>query len=378
MIKSIRIDGFRHFENFTLNFHYPYTLLCGLNGTGKTAVIEILSRLQQFILNKILVNIVCQAPDIPAWKGLESGLCISEFCFEIKTGEVNYSYSLQIVTNLKTYQSHIEREVLLVNNQSIFENSNGHATLHSDDGQTHKYPTPLELTGLTLAAQSSNKIRAFLQTVKGGIFSLSINAHHKNIPFLSFPQNNSTIHLQEDIEPILNFDASNFFAWYSFLLKKETSVIAEAFKEIVNFIPGFKQFILRSDGAARDILADISAAKKYQLLFDSLSHGQKVLSILHLVVRVAPENAIIAIDELENFLAPTELQPLYNAFQDAYEEKNIQFILISHHPQTLNWFAKYAIVLSIKGNPPRLEASDYNEDMSIVEFLSESAAANEL
>jgi AAA15 family ATPase/GTPase len=116
---------------------------------------------------------------------------------------------------------------------------------------------------------------------------------------------------------------------------------------------------------------------RYRLPFNSLSHGQKILSILHLLVRVAPANSTIAIDELENFLAPSELQPLYNAFQDAYEERNIQFILISHHPRTLNWYTDSAIVLSFAGNPPTLQARNFIEEnevpqQSLIDFLSES------
>ena len=41
---------------------------------------------------------------------------------------------------------------------------------------------------------------------------------------------------------------------------------------------------------------------------------------------------------------------------DAWEERDIQFIIISHNPQTLNWHNKDAIIFSLEGTPPRAVA----------------------
>ncbi len=73
MIKSIRLDGFRHFHDLNVRLRSPYTLISGLNGTGKTTVIEILNRLQRFLSNSLPVTSLCTPRDIPAWEITDHG-----------------------------------------------------------------------------------------------------------------------------------------------------------------------------------------------------------------------------------------------------------------------------------------------------------------
>ncbi len=274
MIKSIYIDGFRHFEDFTINFNYPYTLICGLNGTGKTAVIEILSRLQRFILNKATVSDLFTEIDIPAWEQAQTGSCESSLCLETQIGRAKYSYSLQITTALKNLQSTVSKESLAVNDTSAFESDGAEAAVFGRGGEKKQFPVDNSITALSLARHSSIIVRNFLQQVSERIFSLSINPY--TIPAFYFRSTEAQF---------LEFDASNFSAWYSFLLAREPAAVAQTFPEISNFIQGFKQFSTPPKGGEKEVVADVVLSKrKYSLPFDALSHGQKVLSILHLLV----------------------------------------------------------------------------------------------
>jgi AAA15 family ATPase/GTPase len=48
----------------------------------------------------------------------------------------------------------------------------------------------------------------------------------------------------------------------------------------------------------------------------------------------------VFVDELDNFIALREIQPWLLSAEEAVEEHNGQLILVSHHPETLNQWAR--------------------------------------
>ena len=68
------------------------------------------------------------------------------------------------------------------------------------------------------------------------------------------------------------------------------------------------------------------------------------------------------VDEPENFLALGELQPWLEAMNDAWEERDIQFVIISHNPRTLNWHNKNAMIFSLEGTPPEVVVERRTDD----------------
>jgi len=354
MLKKIYIDGFRHFKNFTLTPRQQVTLLSGLNGTGKTTIIEVMSRLQLFLVNSLPVTSLCQQTDIPKWEIKDYGSISSTLGIDFDINEVNYSYEIEVRHNFKESICRVEKEILRIDSRSVFSSISGNADVTSDDNRTFSYPVDWTFTGLMVAERNSSKIREFLRLMRENIFPVSIN------PFAM-----SSTH--QENEPILNLDGSNFSAWYDYLLGKQIAVVANAFNEISSFVPGFKQFIFDKEGKSKELVADIfiNKSQAYRLTFENLSHGQKVLCLLHLLIRICPESSTILIDEFENFLSPVELQPLYDAAQDAFEEKNVQFVFVSHHQKTMNWFEDSAIILSFSGNPSFVRIDTFSSDSGI-------------
>ncbi|MDR2669374.1 MAG: AAA family ATPase [Desulfovibrio sp.] len=361
MLTNIYIDGFRHFKNFDLKLHPQTTLLSGLNGTGKTTIVEVMNRLQLFLVGSLPVTSLCNAADIPKWEFKEYRQSTSTLGIHLEVDGEDYAYVVGAKHNFQDSSCCINREMLKIGHKSIFSSAEGNASVVADDDRKFNYPVDWTFTGLKVAERNNSKIHEFIKIIKDSIFSVSIN------PFAI-----SSSH--QEHEPILNLDGSNFSAWYDYLLDKQTAVVADTFSEISSFIPGFKQFTFDKEGKNKELIADIfiNKTQSYRLPFENLSHGQKLLCLLHLLIRVCPENSTILIDEFENFLSPVELQPLYDAAQDAFEERNIQFIFVSHHHKTMNWFQDSAIILSFSGNPSfvRVENFSPNDGISIDEHLT--------
>lgn len=353
MLTKIYIDGFRHFKNFTLKPHFPHTLLCGLNGTGKTSVWEIVSKVQKFVAGNLPFSLFYSERDIPRWEKKEQGSFVTTFALDFIIEEKSFNYLISINYDFKDHLAKIQKETLSVDNDTIFNNSNGNVTVKDDTGKKNTIVISHDISGINFLSPTNKNLKLFLSYLFTSIFPQSIN------PAVYFTFNGIR-------EQILTGNAHNFPAWYKQELNKNTASIANSFKKIKPFIKNFKQFLLVPKGDSEELLVDIqNNDSSYQLNFNELSDGQKILCIFTIIFSVCPKNSVIFMDEFENFLSPVELQPLYNLIQDVYEEKNVQTILVSHHQKTLNWFQDSAFVFSYSSDGTFIHLKDFSEEKNI-------------
>ncbi len=115
-------------------------------------------------------------------------------------------------------------------------------------------------------------------------------------------------------------------------------------EQLRKIIPGLESFNLRSKGAsARAVVLDFASngddRKKYSIAFNELSDGQRVLICLYALLNFVVEpGSCVFLDEPENYVAIPEIQPWLMELQDRLDDGG-QAILISHHPEMLNYLA---------------------------------------
>jgi AAA15 family ATPase/GTPase len=147
-------------------------------------------------------------------------------------------------------------------------------------------------------------------------------------------------------------------------------------KQCKNFIPGFVSANSPQNGDVYRWKTRVKYNNEYfELELRELSDGQKTLFALYSLLVNVQDGSTIIIDEPENYLAPSELQPWLDAINDAWEERDIQFILITHNPKTLNWYHKEALIFKIEAEPPRItiEKNDADStDIPLFNKLSET------
>src|SRR5207249_1480535 len=74
--------------------------------------------------------------------------------------------------------------------------------------------------------------------------------------------------------------------------------------------------------------------------WSKLSDGQRLLIALYGLLRLGLAKAsLIALDEAENYVAPREIQPWLQAVADAAAERKQQLLVVSHHPEAINYIA---------------------------------------
>ena len=79
--------------------------------------------------------------------------------------------------------------------------------------------------------------------------------------------------------------------------------------------------------------------------FEEISDGQRILiALLALLHFTVDRDTLIALDDLVSFVALAEVQPFIISLVDRAEELGAQVVLISHHPEVLDYLAPDRVI----------------------------------
>jgi len=135
----------------------------------------------------------------------------------------------------------------------------------------------------------------------------------------------------------------NYSSWYQFL-SRDQSWVVELTNRLLEVLPGFENFRFVREIDNFEILVAVFSGQdggqgaKREYRFAELSDGQRALIVLYtLLIAAQKENYVLCIDEPENFLALPEIQPWLIQLYDSCSEGKTQALLISHHPELINY-----------------------------------------
>ncbi|MBE9055783.1 AAA family ATPase [Sphaerospermopsis sp. LEGE 08334] len=327
MLKRIYIDNFRCLVNFELNFD-SINLFLGGNGSGKSTIFEALRKLQSFILGDAKLEAIFDYFDFTRWQTLP----IQRYELEIDGNGGKYKYELAI--EAKENKISIFSEKLWFNGYPLLKYENSEVTLLKDDySQSAKYPFLSYQSILSsLVPRSDNtKLTWFTERIEK-IIIVQI------VPILIKSGGVET----KD----LGSKAENFVAWYKYI-SQDQGKVAELINVLKEVLDGFRSFKFESlgeqyVGLKLKFASDTDSKNTIDYHLGELSDGQKVLIILYTLIYFmkSEENTIdytICIDEPENFLALLEIQPWLRQLYDFCDEGKLQSLLISHHPECINY-----------------------------------------
>jgi ABC-type cobalamin/Fe3+-siderophores transport system ATPase subunit len=338
MLKKVYIHNFRNFVNFEMELD-NINLLMGKNGSGKTSLFEVLQKLQQLICDNKKVEELFSSTDLPR-TGYASP--IQKFELQLKGNGGLYSYVVEIEHDPSRRLVRIRAESLTWNDQPLYEfkfetdeqgYQKGDARLYND-AQTHREGIPYP----------GNWARSGVG---------SIYERHDNTKLIWFKQRMDRFFIvqpnpfamqsecqREESHPVWNL--SNYAAWFAHLNNQERRGVLKLEKELAKMFEGFEVFQLSPAGESKLLKLEFTSADKHTVAykFSEISAGQKALIILYTLLYCSPKtDYTLCIDEPENFLALPEIQPWLHKFYRQCEENGGQGILISHHPQLINYLA---------------------------------------
>ena len=340
MIVRFYADNFRCLINFELELDQTNIFL-GPNGSGKTSVFDALRKIQNLTVRG--ARIVDEFPqrDLSC---LRSDNQVQQFELEMVVDQEVYEYVLRIKHDLDRNRMWIDQEILRHNKKPLFVFEKGIARLYRDDyGRESSYQFDLTRSGVGfLHAHPDNKK---LTRFKTELINTTIMSPCPPL----FKSETNTITRAETafFEPLMQ----NFVEWYWSVAQKNIGSVVRLFEELKEVLPGFESLSMVESGESSRVLkaAFHSRSGGHRLNrynFDQLSDGQRSLvalySLLHLVDDGDPAGGCrrsLFIDEPDNYLSLREVQPWLAQAVDACGETLEQAVIISHHPNTIDYLA---------------------------------------
>ncbi|MDZ8026282.1 MAG: AAA family ATPase [Nostoc sp. DedQUE01] len=323
MLKRIYIDNFRGLVNFEMNFD-SINLFLGGNGTGKSTVFDVLRKIQTFVSGDKTVEEIFESIDCTRWQTLP----IQRFDLEINGNDGNYKYELAI--EYKKRKCSILYENLLFNHQYLLKSEEGKVQLFRDDYSE----------GQNFETESSESIISFMPYKEHTKIIWFKNRVKRFIIVQIIPSLMVDGSKQE--EALLTSKMENFVSWYRYI-SQDQGKVAQLINILKGILDGFVSFKFDQYSEKYRTLklrfsTSADRTKTIDYLFSELSDGQKVLIALYTLLYCSEsEDYTLCIDEPENFLALPEIQPWLVQLYDLCSEQKIQALLISHHPELINY-----------------------------------------
>ncbi len=334
MIKRIFIDNYKCFTNFECRFD-AMQLLLGDNGSGKTTVFDVLDTLRNFITFGATTEDTFPYQALSAWDARR----VQTFELELDGNGGEYSYRLTTEHDPRTQKSRIQSETLRFGQAILCEYDGRDVHLFNDDGT----PGPAFPLGSSRSAVASiperrenEKLFWFCHRGIGRVFVFSLD-----------PVAMSALSDREVPNPDRRL--TNLASWIRHLWQQQADfggIMVASLKEVIDGLANLRLEKLSETIRELDVEFRFEAGAKgtpaapFNLAFDKLSDGQRMLVALYTVLLAAVEKGVtVCLDEPDNFVSLRELQPWLTALRDRIEERGGQCLLISHHPEFINYLA---------------------------------------
>jgi len=328
MLKRVYIDNFRSFVNFELSLG-EQQLILGLNGSGKSTLLEVLRAVKKLVAGDAHPDALFPDTSRTRWQTLSQ----QTFELDVELG-ANYRFRLEIDSWGSPARTRIKREIVHCDGRPVFEFIEGEVRLFNDNFQ-HKVTYPFDWFRSALATiqprSENRKLTQFKNWIET-LYCLQLNPHTM-----------SQWAEREETEPAS--DMSNFASWYRHMAQERADSGAKLQAQLRKIVPGLESLDLRAAGGNRRVVAlefsdGSSPPSFFRIGFEELSDGQRILICLYALLNFVVEgNACLFLDEPENYIAIPEIQPWLMELRDRIEDRGGQVILISHHPEIINYLA---------------------------------------
>lgn len=374
MITRFYVDNYKCLTNFEYK-PKAFELVLGANGTGKTTVFEALDRVRRFVVGGEDARVLFPSNCKTRWDTRHTQIFEVDFTSDDKQHQ--YRLELDASSNYR-----VEKEILQTDGVIAVESGwqkaehgapNPNLTLDDHDSYD-PFANSVHTNQHRTAdfALGGNPFSYPVPTLNNSIFSpampiVDLTARSALSDFLLLRINPASITSQIGrAQKRPSNDFSNFPSYYLYLLQKKQGQVFELLPRLREAIAGFDQFSIEEDYEEGRRNLEIvhrrpsskpGGAAPLRFGLEELSDGQRALIALYTLLHCTLEpNSTLVIDEPENYVALSELQPWLAEMRERVEERGGQVILISHHPEFINALAPESATLFKRdeGGPVRI------------------------
>jgi hypothetical protein len=362
VISRIYIDNYKCFVNFE---YQPGSLqlLMGANGTGKTAVFNVLHRLRKFVVAGQRTHSNFPPRTLTAWDQRPE----QTFELGLKGNGGEYLYQLVIEQDRPARKNRIKSEELWFDRKTLYRFDGKEAHLFRDDGSAGPV-FPFDWSQSAIATIPERKDNTLLSWFRGSL----------NRIFIFSPDPLRMRSQSEEEQPHPDRWLHQLPSWIRHLqleLPEASRQLNEALREGViagctgfNFLrQGAREYEMKFSFGSPDSDSG-RASKAYSLSLNQLSPGQRTLVALYTILHAAVgADMTLCIDEPDNYIALREIQPWLIELTDKVKDTGGQCLLISHHPELINYLAADCGMRFFRenGGPVRVQPFEWTADDAI-------------
>ena len=334
MIRRIYIDNYKSFVNFDLRLQ-DLTLLVGRNGSGKTAVLDVVYALRKLLDGTARVTDRDVFPPSSLTRWQERSL--QTFRVEVELDGDAFEYRLEVEHDRRERRARITLETLSVREGPLFEFERGEVRLYRDDhsaGSTFPGDWRESALGRVVPGEENRRLTRFLEFMRG-VLVCGLN-----------PRGMASESSSEDV--ILDRDGRNFVGWYRHLMQERQHLApdyVQAMRGVLDGLRGFRQEKVGVDTRALSAVFG-EADEAHEFKFHELSDGQRTLAALYAIIMLpAGRGTALFIDKPVNYVGLQEIQPWLVELADVCGSEVPQAVLCSHHPEVIDYLGGDAGVL---------------------------------
>lgn len=347
MLQRLYIDNYRSFVNFEFKPE-ALCLLVGENGGGKSTILEVIALLRDFVTGKVTVDAFSTAA-LTRWDARPLQRFEADFRIE---GQM-FSYRLVIEHEIQRGLRRVQQEFLELDGKPLYAFQDHVAQLYRDDHSQ----------GPAIAFDWSRSGIGMLQSGPSNLYLSRFREHLGRILVLGLIP--AMIAAESEWETlVLDRAGHDFVSWYRAMVLENPAATMKMVTALREMMPGLAALPLRESGSKRLLKVQFDgvagAQTRYQEYgFDELSDGQRALMILYALLYLYEDRSLLlCLDEPDNYVALREIQPWLAELQERCATSGgIQAILVSHHPELMNYLGDERILLIERdqGGPTRVK-----------------------
>jgi predicted ATPase len=327
VLKRLFADNFRGLVNFEFR-PGQLSLLLGHNGSGKTTVFNALGALSDLIVRGESASSLF-AYTLTKWEKRD----VQRFELDMTQDGGTYHYALEVEHPQKTPGTAVIRnETVSLDGSALYRFSDGEVHLTYDDGSPGPvFPFRRDQSFLTNIEAGRAERTARLGRFRECMERLRI---YQPNPFAM------ELFSRQD-QRFLARNGGNLPQFFDYLNDERPEVRTELERRLGDAVPGFRNFLFKRVGDAKALMASLGdAGQSAEFTLAELSEGQRVLAVLYAVACGLVQNgSLLCFDEPDNFVSLPEIQTWLQTLRDAVDEHQGQALVISHHPEVIDYLA---------------------------------------
>jgi len=353
MLNYVYADNYKSLVNQSVELD-RFGVLLGRNGTGKTALYEVLRGIRD-LLSGSSVGDCFPTSSLTKFETREKQSFSLSATIKFGVEEVDIQYDLHIEHDRQRKLPLIEMERVHWSGKPLFEFHNRQVTLYRNDGSK----------GAEFPFGSSRSFIPEIVTRPENALLLDFRDWIQRAVLVR-PDPRQMVWLSTPSGEIDRCDetGARYVDWLSHVLQASPEVTSKLFECIKEALPGFESFSLERAGNLKAFFLRLKneTGGYWKLAGDELSDGQKMLIFLYTLV-LSAKDQLVFIDEPDNYISLGEMQPLLSLAREHFESSGSQLLVISHHSETIDYLsADSPFLFSVRDGLTRIARIDASQD----------------